>query len=134
MNQKKTKRGGGYSLKRIEATGAETDTGTSVRTPTGHWYGNGTDTDSTGTATDTLYTYQFLTNSNSKTKTKAGTKTNALAPDEITQVIDAYREILEPVGFLPLKPVYNSDKTANKSGLGLGAGKSSARQSFETTF
>jgi len=121
MNQKKIEKRRRLQLAKIEqtdtGTGTETDTGTGTETDTG----TGADT---GTGTDTLH---HLTNSlptpNPKPNPKPAPKPTHRAPDEITQVIDAYREILEPVGFLPLKPVYNSDKTAIRAALGLGCGE-----------
>ena len=113
MNQKKIEKRRRLQLAKIEQT--DTGTGTETDTETGA---------DTGTGTDTLH---HLTNSlptpNPKPNPKPAPKPTHRAPDEITQVIDAYREILEPVGFLPLKPVYNSDKTAIRAALGLGCGE-----------
>ena len=129
MNQKKIEKRRRLQLAKIEqtdtGTGTETDTGTGTETDTE----TGTETDTetgadTGTGTDTLH---HLTNSlptpNPKPNPKPAPKPTHRAPDEITQVIDAYREILEPVGFLPLKPVYKRDKTAIRRALGLGDGE-----------
>ena len=117
MNRKKVEKRRRLQLERIEATGTETDTDTGTETGTE----TGTDT---GTGTDTPH---HLTSSYPKPKPKPKPKPVPIpthrAPDEITQVIDAYREILEPVGFLPLNRVYNSDRTAIRAALGLGCGE-----------
>lgn len=107
MNRKKVEKRRRLQLERIEATDTETGTET------------GTDT---GTDTGTSH---HLSNSypKPKPKPKPAPIPTQQAPDEITQVIDAYREILEPVGFLPLNRVYHSDKTAIRAALGLGCGE-----------
>jgi len=107
MNRKKIEKRRRLQLAKIEDTG--TDTGTESCTES-------------GTGTDTPH---HLTNSlpAPKPKPKPAPIPTHRAPDEITQVIDAYREILEPVGFLPLNRVYNSDRTAIRAALGLGCGE-----------
>ena len=107
MNQKKVEKRRRLQLERIEATDTETDTETGTET---------------GTVTDTSH---HLTNSlpTPKPKPKPAPIPTQNAPDEITQVIEAYREILEPIGFLPLNRVYLSDKTAIRAALGLGCGE-----------
>tara|TARA_R100000655_G_scaffold70432_3_gene108723 strand:+ start:3724 stop:4650 length:927 start_codon:yes stop_codon:yes gene_type:complete len=115
MNQKKIEKRRRLQLAKIE----QTDTGTGTETDTE----TGTETDTaTGTVTDTPH---HLSNSlpTPVPKPKPAPKPTHRAPDEISQVINDYREILEPVGFLPLNRVYLSDKTAIRAALGLGCGE-----------
>ena len=141
MNQKKIEKRRRLQLERIEATGTETDTGAGAETDTGTGTDTDTDTDTgTGTAADTLH---HLTNSlpTPKPKPKPAPKpTQKKKPplpkkeqiktalecdhdDPINTVIRDYRAILEPVGFLPLNRVYNSDRIAIRAALGLGCGE-----------
>ena len=113
MNRKKLQKRRKAQLCKI--TDSDTDSGTDSGTDTG----TATGTDS-GTATGTPH---HLSYPNPNPNPNPAPIPTQQAPDEITQVIDAYREILEPIGFLPLNRVYHSDKTAIRAALGLGCGE-----------